>query len=357
MDIDELTDEQVIQRYHDDLTELFTITDNHNIEAVLETAYGYGADDFSSDYALLQYDEYASQAVQMRSYSRDHPEFAEAAVTLMRKIQSSYNILMDLLNFNGGSHAFTMSAEEYILRFTANDDETKLKAIQIVFKFILQWCKRLNLRHDGKNVYSEKVNDKGEKTSAWVVARNVGGEDLSDFPLLISYICQKKHNAGVFDHWMTVSSESVATLLKTSMEVEFRRLRPCRHWLSFADGLYHTITDTFIPYNERRRFGIASDITTAIYHDIPFQNVYRPVENGPILDPLLEIQTPTLDQIFETQHFSAFTQFLIMAYLGRMLFWTNTFDSWQVAVYFKGLAGTFVYYSQCIRHPCKLFDV
>lgn len=348
MDIDNLTDAQVIEQYRSDLTEMFRVDEDRAIETVLEDAYGYGNEQFSADYALLQFDEYASQAVQIQSFSETNPELADEARVLMSKIQSSYNILIDLLNFKGGSHSFTMSAEEHILRFTPIDDDAKPKSIQIVFKYVLQWCKRLNLRHDGKSVYSEKINDKGQKTSAWQQATSVGGIDLSEFSKLIAYVCQKKHSAAVFDHWILVSAESVANLLKNSMEIEFRQLKQCRHWISFADGLYHTPTDTFIEYDQRQQYGVPTDLTTAVYHDVYFKAVYQPTNNGPILDPLLEIKTPTLDHIFSTQHFSKCTQFLIMAFLGRLLYWTETFEAWQIAVYFKGLAGEWEHCNVCM---------
>jgi len=137
-----------------------------------------------------------------------------------------------------------------------------------------------------------------------------------------------------------VNIKSVTDKLKLCLEPEFPILKTTRAWLAFADGLYGTMIDTFVPYAQLREFGIPTNLAACNFHNVRFQ----PAAIG---HPLLQLQTPLLDEILETQGLCGYSKFWLYSMLGRALYWCTVFDSFQVACYIKGLAGDRVK-SDCI---------
>lgn len=131
---------------------------------------------------------------------------------------------------------------------------------------------------------------------------------------------------------ITVNIKAITDKLKLCLEPEFSVLKTTRAWLSFSDGLYGTMIDTFVPYSQLQAFGIPAGLAACNFHNVKF----RPATVG---HPLLQVQTPLLDEIVETQGLCGYSKFWIFACLGKALHWNQTFDAWQIALYLKGLAG------------------
>jgi hypothetical protein len=317
------------------LVDLETVFNNGmTIEQLLTEVFQYGTDMFSPTMALQIYEELQTQIVLIHAHAEEvNAELRMRVNTAVKRIENLYTILVELSNFHDGAAAsFSLSTEHAILRFRSPGD-VKEKAIQLVYRFVLAWCRRLNVRHQQGRVFSEVYAESGQRTYAWLPATNVGGRDISSLTLLVGYICTKQHNPDIWLQWLTTNVKAVCEKLDLSLEPEFMPLKTSRAWMSFADGLYSVMTDTFIRYEDAAGFGVPTDLATCSFHNMPF---------APAMEshPMLNNKTPLLDTILETQRLCGHTKFWVLAMLGKALYWNKVLETWQVATYFRGLAGT-----------------
>lgn len=283
---------------------------------LLRNVYDYNEGNFSAANAHVIYEECALQSVQVNSWLREHgdPDLALRARVLMRAVQESYSALTALLNWSGDTNGLTMTAEDLVLRFaqSANDKEP---AVLTVYKYILSWTKRLQLRHRGDTVYKQIVTRDGHATHAWVVATDVGGFDMSTLEKLVAAITKRSRNEPIWSLKVPTNTKMLTENLRMCLEPEFAVLKTSRCFIAFSDGLYNVYTETFILYEDLDRFGVPSNIAACAYHKVNFAPAFfrDATRVGLPLHPLMELETPLFDKIMITQGLCGWTQFWMMA--------------------------------------------
>lgn len=115
-----------------------------------------------------------------------------------------------------------------------------------------------------------------------------------------------------------------------------------RHLFSFENGIYDVRTNQLNPYGSsgtlRDISGTASVISdrvsTSNYFDLEIVH-----DDLTVPDPM-DIPTPEIDRVLDTQGYSSAEKRTVYFLLGRMLFDINEMDTWSVALYMRGVAGT-----------------
>jgi hypothetical protein len=368
--------DQVAQQALEEMILKFSMADQDNVGPMeqLQLAYGYGDAGFSAHNALAIYEEACSEAAQLSSWAAEtaDPDNISKASLLLHAIQESYSALVAVTRWKLDADRLSMSDADRILRFVKSDGDKELP-VQVVVKFILQHTNRMQLRHRDDNVFVQQFTEQNLPTHAWVTAKDVGGHDLSTLEKMTAFICTKSHNADVWTTWLATNTKSVVDKLRICIEPEFKILKTTRAWLAFTDGLYNVYTDTFVGYQDTKRFGIPPTMAACAYHKVAFEPAFSRVlgQPGIPLHPYLEVQTPLFDKILSTQKLCGHTCFwlavmvsadllcycccttaidscpliathslFVSAQIGRCLYFSNVLESWQVCPMLKGKAGT-----------------
>ena len=319
-----------------------------DLNEMLKNFYDWGTVDFNATQALDTYERAALQLEQLNGYLRENndDEMEVRVRNCARIIMESYSALVSVARLAGKTDVAPATLHDMILRFQSRPADTKLQPIQVVINYILVWTQRFDLRHKGDTVYRQIIIGK-HSTKAWVPAKDLNGNDVSDLEKLVTFIVKKAHNADVWHHYIRITSSSVQERLRYMDEPEFKVVRTCRSIMSFSDGLYLVLSDTFVPYVDCDKFKLPEDTAACVYHDMPFAPAYigrtlNEDESLPVGQPIhpLFLPTPCLDTIMTTQNMSVQVQFWLMAFLGRCLYWSNFLESWQVVLFIKGQAGT-----------------
>ncbi|CAM9845708.1 unnamed protein product, partial [Chrysoparadoxa australica] len=221
-------------------------------------------------------------------------------------------------------------------------EETKTN-IEEVMEFVLEFCLQRQLRHRGDVVYREIMVDSCG-THAWLPAKYEEDsgyvDDLSSIKKLMSYVMTRSRSEGKFAAWLNTSTRALEEKLQMSREAEFQLLKASRGHVSFRDGIYSLIFDTFTPYSDAGFFRLSRDVANLTFHDVNFSPAFwHPTDDRPKLHPLLELRTPLFDKIMDAQHLDGHTVFWILAMMGRCMFWAGQLESWQVVPYIRGRAG------------------
>ncbi|KAG5187479.1 hypothetical protein JKP88DRAFT_276190 [Tribonema minus] len=361
------------QRIIEKLEELeaaWLCSSQHGPLAILSEQYRWGESSYCPEHALSAF-ESGLQDISILSGGVERirgpdggeegqdVELKPRVAQVMRAIQESYHTLVALSGWSGHVTSPVMTTDDMIVRFstTAVDKDSD---IQLVYKFILEWCMRMQLRHRGDVVYHE-IMVNGRKTRAWVPATTVLNVKVAPtMKDLISFICTRKRNEAIYNKQLNVSSSKLIEKLEMCREMEFPVLKTTRSWISWKDGIYNVYNDIFLYYTDER-IAFPEDMAVCAYHPINFGPAWlgadkhseymtqydewkasggeQPVPRGIPLHPF-ELPTPFFDSIMEVQKLCGKTKFWLMAMMGRCLFWSNMLDAWQVVLYVKGIAGT-----------------
>jgi hypothetical protein len=316
---------------------------------LLSERYRWGDSNYSPADAAEKFEKASQTVTQIHAFVKERGDalVLPRVARLIRCVRESYHMLCALSGWTDHDTAPTMTAEDMILRFSSTSLD-KDKDIQIAIQFILEWTRKWGLRHREKVVYQQIIAPGGKKSRAWVPATNFHkGKDVHTLELLCRYICQKSRNIDIWKKWLNIPASPVYDKLKNCIEGEFPVLQTTRAWIAFKDGLYSIYHDLFVYYDDTR-IDLPPEMAVCAYHNINFARAYLPVARGagpipqciPIHNPLRDLPTPLFDMIMDTQKLCGHTKFWLMAMLGRCLHRANTFDSWQVVLYFKGRAGT-----------------
>lgn len=210
------------------------------------------------------------------------------------------------------------------LRFRWTGGE-RLKEFQKLLLYLLDVCMENRYRKQGDSIFEPLVID-GQKTYAWKRVCSI-----KDF---IFRECQKETQ---FEAFIQLTSSTrlwkhMEEHLQSCADFQLPSLVKNRGFFSFRNGIYSAEDDTFFTYDEAKE-RVSDTIVSAKYFDLEVD----PCVNGLAWD---DIQTPTLDYIFEYQGFSQECIQWFMILCGRMLYDTGSRDNWQVFPYLLGLAGT-----------------
>lgn len=315
---------------------------------MLENIYSFGSPAFSNAEASETYELAVQAGMELQGFAQDtDPSILPRVMRLLECIQESASALVSIARWSGSDRVHPLTQDDLLLRFQRPASLDKEKNSQIVFKFILTWCRRMQIRHRENTVYMEKVYE-GNRTRAWLPAVDYAGQDVSTLELLVSFVVTQNHNADVWSLYLTLGIGSIVTHLRTCREAAFPFVRTTRSMIAFADGIYSVYGDCFMYYSDKR-FQLPSDLAVCAYHPCRFAPVFMreprvmegdPIPRGVPLHPLHEVETPLLDHILNSQGLCGHTRFWVMAMLGRMLYWAKTLDAWQVCLFIKGMAGT-----------------
>jgi hypothetical protein len=325
--------------------------------AALSRIYKYGSPQFSLDDALSTYEEAAmkvSQIIAMSDRIVSDDEDNSMAVLkpsiskLRNCILESYHMLAAVCGWNSEAPP-KMTLEDALFRFSTKVTEAECDLV-LVFKFIIAWCFKMNLRHRGDVVYHQ-IKMHGVSTRAWVPAcdtlRTSEAPRLED---LISYVCRRGRNMDIYNKSLSIPVSKLCEKLRWCREADFPMLKTTRSWISFKDGMYSTYLDLFLYYDDER-IQFPEDMATCAYHAVNFGPAYfgrrnardgpgAPIPRGVPVHPLMDLRTPLFDNIMSDQKLCGHTRFWLLAMMGRCLFWSDTFDTWQVVLFIKGRAGT-----------------
>jgi hypothetical protein len=310
----------------------------------LQRIYSWGTPGYDAEVATKTYEEAAQRVTQLYAMVQLQEEvLLKPRVTrLIRSVQESYHALIAMSGWCNMDQMPSMAADDMIVRFTSNGIE-KDSDVQLVYRFILTWCHKLQLRHKGDIVYKEIIVE-GKRTRAWVPATKLlGTTETPRLKDLISFICTKRRNEEMHNKLINVPVSKLTEKLEMCRETEFPILSTTRSWLSFRDGIYNVYNDVFLLYGDPE-IQFPQDMAVCTYKPINFAPAYiRPpggiIPEGVPLHPMC-LQTPLFDRILNDQDLCGNTKFWLMAMLGRTLFWSDVLDSWQVVLYLKGIAGT-----------------
>lgn len=334
-------DEQEILGVLEELETKFGVADHaaFNPIQILTNVYQYDAEQFSPDAAYAVYSEAATELLGIQYWvtTNGDADLQIRLACLMRAVQESYSTLVAVTSWCGGPATMSMSAEDLALRFSAGEKDKRELGIQTVYKYILVWTRRLQLRHKDDSVYCQKMTATGLPTHAWVLAKNVGGQDMSTLDKLVGAICTKSKDVNIWKMAVAVSTPALTSKLKGCIEIEFPHLVTNRAWIAFSDGLYSVYTETFVPYGELKVFGIPNNLAVCSYHRCQFAPAFYRGQStkGIPLHPLVEVKTPLFDKILNTQELCGHTKFWTMALLGRLLYFSNVLEGWQICLMFK----------------------
>jgi hypothetical protein len=220
-------------------------------------------------------------------------------------------------------------------------NETSLTKYESFIIFILRQLYDRSYRRYNGGVYEQIFSQEGLATHAYRCVY----DDMKKF------ITQATSKEDTFAQWQIMLSpgnlDHASKYLATSAnEVEFRDLKPDRHWHAFRNGLYYTKKAEFYEYGSDL---IPGHIVACKYHDSLFDTSILEIDN------ILDIPTDASRKLIEFQieimnnGGGAGTKrnpeevknilYWMYVFFGRLLFEVGEMDCWQVILFIVGRAG------------------
>jgi hypothetical protein len=240
-------------------------------------------------------------------------------------------------NFEDSMNDDTTLFHHYYLK----EDDDKLSPYQ---KLLLYLFQQISLhkykRYRGKCYEPVYVNNQDEYyTYAWKESKTI--ED---------FIYAKTKKNEHYEQWKWATSakdiyNKACLYLTSCKDDEFPELEKDRHIFSFKNGVYVTFDKKNFKDNSTYKdyfyeYGTSHPLSQKNI-SCKFFNIDFPTDK---YDNYMDIPTPNLDSIFDYQYndHPQYIDILKWGYimLGRMLYYVNELDQWQVMPFFKGKAGT-----------------
>ena len=177
--------------------------------------------------------------------------------------------------------------------------------------------------------YKEIKGSNGFGTHAW--------KRVCDIKEFIYEMIQKDQNALLWETATSQNSLVPATVdyLTNCIDIEFPPLKPDRHLFSFRNGQFDSVSITWHTDDPTDHSGTPLENQNRVsvrYFDCDF-------DASVLCQDYRLIDTSLFDSIFEHQDYDIHTIDRVYMMLGRLLFNVNESDNWQVAPFFKGVAG------------------
>ena len=142
--------------------------------------------------------------------------------------------------------------------------------------------------------------------------------------------------------WMDLTSgqgisgmKSLEEYLVACDDPEVPEIVTDRTVFSFINGVYLAKQEIFVEYEHAERFFPPNQYPIACkHHRVPFDPEWTKTP-----DPM-DIPTPAMDCIMNSQHWSPNVMRWAYALFGRLFYNVGEFDDWQVVPFLKGLAAT-----------------
>jgi hypothetical protein len=220
-------------------------------------------------------------------------------------------------------------------------NESSLSKYESFIIFILRQLYDRSYRRYNGGVYEQIFSPEGHATHAYRCIY----DDMKKF------ITQATSKEDTFAQWQIMLSPgnlaNASTYLATAAnEVEFRDLKPDRHWHAFRNGLYFTKKAEFYEYGSE---SIPGDIVACKYHDTIFDMSLLDIADIHDIPTdasrkLIEFQIEIMNNgggagtkrpVEEVRHIL----FWMYVFFGRLLFEVGEMDCWQVILFIVGRAG------------------
>jgi len=208
--------------------------------------------------------------------------------------------------------------------------EGKLSDFQKLLLYLLDQICIHQYRRGDHGLYRQVMHD-GAPTHAWTRECSIAQ--------FIQSRCPKELRG---EYWlMLTSSPRMSANLEEHLthchDAQLQEVRTDRHVFSFFNGVLvcnhrdaqGRLAPRFYPYTAH----IPPDTIACKFHELRF-----PEEH--VATPFMQIPTPALSGMLDTQRLSADVQCWLWVFLGRMMFATREADDWQVAPFIKGVAGS-----------------
>jgi phage/plasmid-associated DNA primase len=205
-------------------------------------------------------------------------------------------------------------------------DESQLKRHQVLIRSYLYRCYLKGYRRRGTGLYSPFIVN-GVFTHSFVLDCEIKdfvyaqcGTDFAVFSVLTDLNNMPKR---------------IIKYLEECHETALPEYKTKRDLFSFQNGVYNAELNTFYPYVSISSTAPWAPFASAKYHDFFFDEALY----SSLQDPM-DIPTPSIDCILDTQNFSPSVRRIIFAILGRLVFDVDQLDSFQFVPFFKGVAGS-----------------
>lgn len=253
-------------------------------------------------------------------------------------IESMYRMISKMdPNFEDSMNDDTLLFHHYYM----NDNNQKLIDYQKLLLYLFNELSIHKFKKYNDSCYKPiYTNDENQYyTYSWKKAKTI---------LEFIYSKTKKNQHYEQWKWLTSSKDIVNKAenhIKNCEDDEFPQLNKNRHVFSFKNGVYISYLED--EYNNNKslkdyfyKYG-SSPVLSQKYIACKYFNVDFPTDN---YENYMDIPTPNLDAIlnYQYKHHPQYNEIMKWAYvmLGRMIYYVNELDQWQVMPFFKGKAGT-----------------
>lgn len=244
---------------------------------------------------------------------------------------------------------------------------------QKLILYCLQKMHEHNYRKRGEDVYEElsaKWEGRRYGTRAWVRK-----ESIKETVYRFTSSTSDKYEQFITLTGAGSGADKAAEFLKNCVDPKFPSITPSRHLFSFANGVLHTLSQSFIPYDKLDNMASwfpemeeaakleGPDMVKkirALKQDLETKTSCRflnQIVEDSWVDPdtdWMNIPTPAFETILEPQNLgheegkseaeNAQAQFLvhmwIYVFIGRMLYGVGELEDWQIMFYIRGIANT-----------------
>jgi hypothetical protein len=186
------------------------------------------------------------------------------------------------------------------------------------------WCMGALVRGDFVMVRSR--NAAGQASCSWTEYKSIDGL-LEDLAPKSASVRDKRKAVKLFKEF------------RAGYNPMCSEIKQSRYVLSFENGVYLVDEDEFVCYDKaEERWGCTRKWPIACVH---YNGCFMTSDNIGISDPM-NIATPTMDLILDTQDFSLETKRFFYVHLGRLLHDLNSRDKWRETTFMMGCLGSVI---------------
>jgi len=191
--------------------------------------------------------------------------------------------------------------------------------------YLLHTMYKMGYRKYRQCCYEQIKTEDGYLTHAW--------REVCTVLQFIHRVVAKHIN---YKQWLNLTrardtANAASKHLLDSIDTEFPELFPDRHIFATKQGIYDATTCAFFPYASA---DLNQEVTAINYF-----NVDVPMEIWSNED-WYSIDTDSIQGIYTHQNMPEDAIRWMYVFSGRIVFWVNELDTWQVILFIKGVAGT-----------------
>jgi hypothetical protein len=242
-----------------------------------------------------------------------------------------------------------------VARFVGVDGDAKISQTQQLILYMLNVVYSKGYSRHGGDCYERLPSPGGFDTRAWRRACSI--KDLI-------YDATRKEIK--FDQWLNLTqnksnAQTVVDYMVNCCDSQFPVVVKDRRVFAFSNGIYLTtsaalcldremerakdarvrreeLRDVFVTYGSQAYCDLPPGLSACNYFDSEFPVEQRDAASGG--DWYHSVATPHLQSIFAFQMFDEEVCRWAYAFMGRLLYELNDYDSWQVVPYLKGQASS-----------------